>query len=213
MKLSAWHKAAGDTVEWHYPLTHYDRVYVSKIFTESPAYSAPSGRDDYAVPILADEIVRGGTGYCLENKLPPEVEHVCPDYDLYPQHREAYGFLTRGCPRACPFCIVSCKEGLASRQVADLREFHRGQRVIKLLDPNLLACPDRERLLIQLYVSGAWVDFTQGLDIRLCRDVMSDINAIKIKMLHFAWDNPKEDLTNDLSFFAGRSVEKNPCLR
>ena len=201
MKLSAVHKILGDTVEWHIPGKRYDRAYISKIFTESPAYNEP---------ILADEIVRGGMGYCLENKLPAEVEHTCPDYTLYPQHKEAYGFLTRGCPRACPFCIVSCKEGRASRQVADLREFHRGQKVIKLLDPNLLACPDRERLLIQLFASGAWVDFTQGLDIRLCRDIMSDINAVKIKMLHFAWDNPKEDLIPDFRYFIAHSEEQNP---
>jgi len=201
MKLSAWHKAAGDNVEWHIPLQHYDRVYVSKVFTDSPVYD---------IPIFADEIIHGGTGYCLENKLPAEIEYTCPDYTLYPQHREAYGFLTRGCPRACPFCIVSEKEGRAARQVADLREFHRGQRVIKLLDPNLLACPDRERLLIQLYASDVWVDFTQGLDIRLCRDVMSEINAVKIKMLHFAWDDPKEDLTGHFSSFIAHSDEQNP---
>ena len=193
MKLSAWHKAAGDNVEWHQPNNHYDCAYLSKIFTESPSYEEP---------ILADEIIRGGTGYGLENVLPPKIEHMCPDYSLYPQYSEAYGFLTRGCPRACPFCIVSVKEGCASRQVDDLKGFYRGQRVIKLLDPNLLACPDRERLLLQLATSGAKVDFTQGLDVRLCKGILPLLRDIKIKMLHFAWDNPKEDMTGHFSFFA-----------
>ena len=201
MKLSAWHKAAGDKVEWHEPSKHYDRAYVSKIFTESPAYPER---------IHADEVLRGGTGYCLQSLLSAEIESVCPDYELYPQYNEAYGFLTRGCPRGCPFCIVSAKEGRAARHVADLREFHQGQRVIKLLDPNLLACPDRERLLVQLFASGAWVDFTQGLDIRLCHDVMSEVNAVRIKMLHFAWDNPKEDLIPDFQYFIAHSEEQNP---
>jgi len=201
MKLAAWHRAAGDSVEWHQPEKHYDRAYLSKIFTESPAYG---------VPVLADEVVKGGTGYCLYNYLPDAIEHICPDYSLYPQYPEAYGFLTRGCPRACPFCVVSEKEGRASRQVGDLDGFYRGQRVIKLLDPNLLACRDRERLLLQLFASGARVDFTQGMDIRLCRDVMCLLNAIKIKMLHFAWDNPKEDLTGHFQLFADKSVEQNP---
>ena len=200
MKLSAWHKAAGDSVEWHNPDRHYDRAYRSKIFTGSPAYSAP---------ILADETVHGGTGYCLQNRLPGAVEHMCPDYSLYPQYREAYGFLTRGCPRACPFCIVSEKEGRASRQVDDLDGFRRGQRDIKLLDPNLLACPGRERLLLQLAACGAKVDFTQGLDIRLCGDVMPLLLDIKMKVLRFAWDDPKEDLTGHFSFFANHDTERN----
>jgi len=200
MKLSAWHKAAGDAVEWHRPEKRYDRAYISKVFTESPAYEAH---------ILADEVVHGGTGYCLQNKLPAEIEHTCPDYDLYPQYHEAYGFLTRGCPRACPFCIVSEKEGRASRQVADLDGFYRGQKIIKLLDPNLLACPDRERLLLQLATSGARVDFTQGLDIRLCRDVMPLLLDIQIKMLHFAWDDPREDLTGHFQFFANHDTGRS----
>jgi len=200
MKISALHKFGGDSVEWHQPEKHYDRVYLSKIFTESP---------DYTAPILADELLRGGTGYDLRKRLPAEVDTVCPDYSIYPQYREAYGFLTRGCPRACPFCIVSEKEGCASRQVADLDDFHQGQRAIKLLDPNLLACPDRERLLLQLATCGASVDFTQGLDIRLCKDVMSLLQDIRIKTFHLAWDDPKEDLTRQFAFFASFDTERN----
>ena len=204
MKLSAWHKVAGDSVEWHQPGKHYNRVYLSKIFTASPAYSKP---------ILADEIIRGGTGYDLQNTLPAEIEAMCPDYEFYPQYPEAYGLLTRGCPRNCAFCIVSQKEGHISRQVADLQDFYRGQRVIKLLDPNLLACADRERLLQQLAESHAHIDFTQGLDIRLTKDILPLLNEIKIKMLHFAWDDPHEDLTGHFAFLAEHSTERNPRNR
>lgn len=160
MKLSAYHKARGDTVEWWNGLYHYDVVYKSRVFTDE--YST----DDNTV-IQADHIVLGGTGYGLTNKLPIDVEHTRPDYSLYPQFDGiAYGFLSRGCPRNCGFCIVTQKEGRKSVAVADLSEFWEGQKEIKLLDANLLACPDHERLLVQLADSRAWVDFTQGLDVR-----------------------------------------------
>ena len=125
------------------------------------------------------------------------MEHIYPDYSLYPKltKETAYGFLTRGCPRACAFCIVAEKEGRYSHKVADLSEFWSGQKNIKLLDPNLLACPQCLNLLQQLADSKAWVDFTQGLDIRLITpENVCLLNQVKIKKLHFAWDNPEQDL-------------------
>lgn len=90
-------------------------------------------------------------------------------------------------------CIVAKKEGKQAYKVADLSQFWCGQKHIKLLDPNLLACPDWENLLGQLADSGAWVDFTQGLDIRLMTDEKAAaINKVKYSMLHFAWDNPDD---------------------
>lgn len=190
MKISAYHKSHGDEVEPWFPMSKYDKVYMSKVFTSSP---------DIETPIYADEVVRGGTGYFYPDggpPLPKEIEHIYPDYGLYGKLTQgvAFGFLTRGCPRNCGFCIVSKKEGWASYQVADLSEFWRGQREIKLLDPNILACKDRENLLRQLAESRAAVDFTQGLDIRLVDGVESLLLKVKVKMLHFAWDNPEQDL-------------------
>ena len=118
MKISAYHKAKGDEVEMLNGLKHYDRVYASKVFDDT--YSP-----DYPYPIYADEVVRGGTGYGMDNVLPDEIEHTYPDYSLYGTNK-AYGFLTRGCPRGCEFCIVGAKEGLKSVQVADLDEFYGG---------------------------------------------------------------------------------------
>jgi len=84
---------------------------------------------------------------------------------------------------------VSKKEGRASKKVANLSEWWRGQKYIKLLDPNLLACKEHMELLGQLADSGAWVDFTQGLDCRLLtRENIGAINALKLKEIHFAWD-------------------------
>lgn len=190
MKISAYHKSKGDSVEWVLPLDHYDIVYQSKVFDET--YSP-----DIDWTPNADKIIKGGTGYGLDNKLPDEIEHIYPDYSLYPDLTKdtAYGFLTRGCPRGCSFCIVAGKEGRRSYKVANLSEFWSGQKKIVLCDPNILACKDHPDLLQQLIDSKACVDFNQGLDIRLTNERNIDLlNKIKVKEIHFAWDNPKDDL-------------------
>lgn len=184
MKISAYHKSMGDTVEWWWGFGHYDRVYMSKVFDDT--YTA-----DMPEPLNADEIIKGRTGYGLDNRLPDEIEHMLPDYTLYPELTQdtAYGFLTRGCPNACPFCIVSGKEGRTSRKVADLSEWWTGQNNIVLMDPNILACREHMDLLGQLVDSGAWVDINQGLDARLLtRENIEALKRIKIKEVHFAWD-------------------------
>lgn len=202
MKIFAWHKQHGDTVKWcDNPLERFDVVYQSKVFDET--YSA-----DIDWTPNADQIVKGGTGYGLFNALPYDIEHIMPDYSLYDgttaEVRDtAYGFLTRGCPRKCPWCIVAGKEGSRSRKVAEVWEFWDGQKNIKLLDPNLLASTCSETLLSRLSDTGAWVDFTQGLDIRLLtRDKIAFLNRIKTKRLHFAWDDPKQDLTEHFVRYA-----------
>ena len=137
MKLSAWHKQQGDTVEWYEPLFHsmgnpFDRVYMSKVFSFTP---------DYPYYVNAKEIVKGGSGYCIriedgkevydrtkDNELSPKIETTYPDYEIYYDkiqevRNTAYGFLTRGCPRCCDFCHVGNKEGKCSVKVADLNTF------------------------------------------------------------------------------------------
>lgn len=190
MKISAWHKAQGDDVEWCFPMEHYDVVYQSKVFDDT--YSP-----DIDWHPLADKIIKGGTGYGLDNTLPAETEHIYPDYSIYPELTKdtAYGFLTRGCPRGCKFCIVAGKEGRRSVKCADLSEFWRVQKKIVLLDPNILACREHPDLLQQLIDSNAWVDINQGLDIRMTNERNIElINQIKVKEIHFAWDNAEDNL-------------------
>lgn len=204
MKISAWHKARGDTVTWAIPLEEYDIVYQSKVFDDT--YS----RDIDWIP-RAEKVIKGGTGYEVENTLPDDIEHIYPDYSLYPDltRNTAYGFLTRGCPRNCDFCIVSKKEGRCSYKVADLSEFWSGQKNIKLLDPNILACRDHPKLLKQLISSKANVDFTQGLDIRMTNSKnITLINQVKVKEIHFAWDNPSDDLTPYFKSYAKKATHK-----
>lgn len=195
MKISAYHKANGDQVEMWNGLLHYDKVYMSKVFDDT--YSK-----DIDTCINADEIIKGGTGYDLQNKLPNEIEHLYPDYSLYGITDTAYGFLTRGCPRNCPFCIVAQKEGLKANKIANLSEFWTGQKEIKLLDPNITASSDCEDLFQDLINSDVFVDFTQGIDIRCMTEKKAEmLNHIKLKMLHFAWDNWEFSTYEKLKYF------------
>lgn len=168
---------------------------------------------DIPEPLNAKRIIKGGTGYGLDNRLPDEIEHIYPDYSIYPEltKETAYGFLTRGCPRACDFCIVARKEGRRSVKVADLSEWWSGQKRIELLDPNLLACPDHMNLLQQLKESGSQVNFNQGLDARFLTPAnIEAINAIRLKDIHFAWDYMRESkaVLKGLQLYRDRASRK-----
>lgn len=196
MKLSAYLKRQGHNTS----LLNPDDILKGQPLFDTPEklYGAVvfEKNKNIAVQLARMGVIVGGTGILMQTNLAPDVETIFPDYSLYGIKNEAYGFLTRGCPRRCPFCIVGEKEGTTSKKVADLSQFWSGQKYIKLLDPNLLACSEHLDLLQQLAGSGAWVDFTQGLDARLLtKENIELINACKVKMIHFAWDNPKDETT------------------
>ena len=215
MRISAWHKAQGNDVDWYVPEGWYDIVYMSKIFSDVYSKDIPS-------PENASKVIRGGTGYCIStdefgieffdkeknNSLPPEMEKMFPDYSIYPQYDFAVAMTSRGCPRGCSFCHVADKEGRGSVKVANVSDFYCGQPEIKVLDPNITACCEKRDLLAQYREvgrlrKGAIIDFTQGLDIRLINDAdIEDINQMRIKRLHFAWDNPKDNLEGRFREFA-----------
>lgn len=117
---------------------------------------------------LHDENIQiGGTGVDLSLKLPDEIEYLMPDYSLYPKVDFAMGFLTRGCPNNCSFCLVPAKEGRL-RQVAEIEdivppEFDK----LVIMDNNLLAHPRAYKLLEEMIRKKLQVNFNQTLDIRL----------------------------------------------
>jgi hypothetical protein len=158
MKLSAWHKARGDTVEWFNPIIgNYDRVYTSKIFTWTPP-------NKYLPPEIT---VYGGTGFDITKTLDDEVENMVPDYSLY-NCDKSYGFLTRGCIRSCPWCFVPKKEGKI-RAHHDIEDFARHKEVV-LMDNNVLAHPHGIAQIEKIAKLGLKIDFNQGLDARLIDD-------------------------------------------
>ena len=182
MKLSAWHKSQGDVVEFADPMFgHYDRVYMSKVFTFTPDCS------DY----YPCEIVRAGTGYKdYTTTLSDEIEHLCPDYSLYGVD-EAYGFLTRGCVNRCPWCIVPHKEG-SIRAASPIGEFIGDKRRAVLLDNNVLASQFGLEQIEEIVRMGIAVDFNQGLDARrACDDpyILDLLSRVKwIRHIRFACD-------------------------
>ncbi len=176
MKISAWHKLQGDTVEWWNPLMKYDRVYSSKVFDFTPVN-----------PYLPDDAIRGGSGYRdlpMNQELPPEIDAMFPDYSIYPECDYAIGYLTRGCPNHCRWCIVPKKEG-------GIRPYRTWEQLARpdtdklvLMDNNILSCEHGIRQLESLIGSKYRIDLNQGMDARLVNDHIAGILA-QLKWIRF----------------------------
>ena len=176
MKISSWHKSRGDTVEWWIPALYYDRVYSSKVFDFTPSNL-----------YLPNDAIRGGTGYRdipMNQELPPEIDAMYPDYSIYPDCDYAIGYLTRGCPNHCRWCIVPRKEGA-------IRPYRIWQDIVRpdtdklvLMDNNILACEYGIEQMEGLIGSGFKIDFNQGMDARLVNDRVATILA-RLKWIRF----------------------------
>lgn len=188
MKISSWHKAQGDTVEWYNPFAQYDVVYMSKIFSFTPDYNQWITN--------AGHIEKGGTGYDLHATLPSEMELATPDYSIYPSidSKTAYGFLTRGCPNKCKWCVVPRKEGPV-RPYMDVDDIAvDGRTNLILMDNNILACDYGLQQIEKIIERGYRVDFNQALDARLITDDIAQLLA-KVRWLNqirFGCDTPKQ---------------------
>jgi hypothetical protein len=188
MKISAWHKNQGDSVEWYNPFDEYDIVYMSKIFSFTP---------DYGQWITNTKHIRkGGTGYDLYSVLPEDMESAVPDYSLYPSidNKTAYGFLTRGCPNKCKWCVVPRKEGNI-RPYMDVDDVAvDGRTNLVLMDNNVLACDYGLEQIQKIIDRGYRVDFNQALDARLVTDDIAKLLAKVrwIDVIRFGCDTPRQ---------------------
>jgi len=184
MKVSAYHKEQGDTVEWYTDLwAHtFDKVYCSKIFNYTPMPN-----------MLNDNCVYGGTGYDIKKQLPQEIEDCDLDYSIYPNCDYSLMMFSRGCIRKCPFCIVSEKEGVI-RPIDSVSLNPKGKR-IEILDNNFFANPNWEKAVKALFVWNQPVNF-HGIDARILTEKQTKVldELRHFKHIHIAWDNPKEDL-------------------
>ena len=165
MKLSRYFKAQGRPVALARGVRELPRaetVLGSSVFsTAASAKRIEVLRHRYGATLQV-----GGSGVDLHLRLAPEIEALAPDYSLYPELEDrALGFLTRGCPQHCPFCVVPVKEG-APRQVSDLDTLLQGRQKLILLDDNLLAHPSALELLQEIARRGLAVNFNQTLDVR-----------------------------------------------
>lgn len=190
MKVSAWHKSQGDTVEWYNPFDTYDRLYMAKVFSFTPDYG-------FVIANVRGGVVRGGTGYDIRSSLPGDMDRLQPDYSLYPavDSRTSYGFLTRGCPNRCRWCVVPQKEG-GIRPYMDVDEItlHGARPYAVLMDNNVLACDYGLSQLEKIAGRRYHVDFNQGLDARLVTpDVARLLARVKwIKRIRFGCDTPAQ---------------------
>lgn len=207
MKISSWHKAKGDCVEWYNPFDEYDVVYMSKVF---------SFTEDYRQYMTnAKEIRQGGTGYSLSVKLDEAIEFVTPDYSIYPNidNRTAYGFLTRGCPNRCKWCVVPRKEG-GIKPYMDVEEIAvDGRTNLILMDNNVLASGYGLEQIQKIIDRGYRVDFNQALDARLVTDDIAKLLAKVrwIDVIRFGCDTPKQIEECEKAMGMIDSYRKNPA--
>lgn len=165
MKISAYHKAQGDSIEFATMFERYDILYKSKVFTFTP-------NNEYCYQ--ADRIIQGGTGYDYTAVLPNEIDSMMPDYSLY-NCENAYGFLTRGCPNKCSWCIVPKKEGNI-RPYSDIDDIMGGgMKSVILMDNNVLASEHGIKQIEKIIDKKIKVDFNQGLDARLIDESMAKL--------------------------------------
>jgi radical SAM superfamily enzyme YgiQ (UPF0313 family) len=187
MKISAWHKTQGDEVKFYEPLFDKpDKIYASSVFKFK--------KKDYPWGVVTD-YEAGGTGYAVSHNLRNDIEHTCPDYELYGKDF-SMGFVTRGCIRNCSFCIVPKKEGEIHFN-ASIEEFQEHKKVV-LLDNNILAHERGIDELKQIAKTDTRIDVNQGLDFRLVDNSIAELLA----NLHWIKGTIRTACDSDVNFEA-----------
>lgn len=204
MKISAWHKAKGNHVDLikgiptSPPLGKHDKAYASCVFFQNKEKLVAYLR------MLGCDWIAGGSGWNLSSGLVSEIEHIRPDYALYPTSFDL-GFTSRGCIRHCGFCVVPQKEGTI-RDHAPISEFHDPEHdEIILLDNNFLSSPRWRENLAFIKAHNLKVNFNQGLDIRL---VNREIAGLLAETKSFDW---KFGMRGFYFAFDSMAVEPSVC--
>ena len=190
MRISAYHKARGDQVEWANPFNRYDKVMASKVFTFTPDFNY--------LTLQTDIVEKGGTGYDITGRLPKEIENSrLMDYSIYPQYSFSLQFFSRGCIRKCPFCLVREKEGYI--QAVEPVELNPEGKWIEVLDNNFFANPEWRHAIRYLLKQNQMVNL-HGVDVRIMNEEQAFyLGKLRLKRrIHIAWDLPSIDLTDKL---------------
>jgi hypothetical protein len=194
MRISAWHKAQGDSTELYMPLLHekYHRVYASSIFDFSDK------------SYIQDDMILGGTGVDLTTNLAPEIEQMNPDYDLY-GYGHNIGFAMRGCRFKCSFCVVPRKEGNAHSKstIRQLLTNKTNSNFLMLLDNDFFGNPNWSDCIEEIKDLKLRVNFSQGLNIRIISEKQASAlasvdfrdNSNNMPRIYFAWDQIKDERT------------------
>ena len=195
MKLSGYFKERGCTVRliesyeelytrigdfelWtdYSKVSDFDAIYISKVFDFT--------KIDQKL-LTFDNVFFGGTGFYFDHapKLPDEIEHHMPDYNVYNEfiehdtraHKEQWykdylnfsiGYATRGCFRQCDFCVNhSCKSVSFHSHISEWLDPNR--KYIYLWDDNIFGFPKWREVFEELISTGKPFQFKQGLDMRL----------------------------------------------
>ncbi len=184
MQVSTYHKSKGDHIELfnHLLKDSYDKIYAFSIFSFTDK------------GYVTSKMIKGGTGFDIESRLPDEIVECDYDWDLYPQCDFSIIWFSRGCIRDCPFCVVRKKEG--NINPIDPKNLNPKGKYIKVTDNNFFANPKWKEAIKQLIDWDQPVEFNCGLDVRIFnKEQGKALQKLRIyKHLHIAWDNPKEKL-------------------
>lgn len=185
MQISQYHKEQDDKVYKYNPLFDYDKVYASSLF------------DFTNKQYVTNDMIIGGTGFNLTNKLPKEVEECNYDWSLYPDCNYSILWFSRGCIRKCPFCVVNKKEGYIHS--VEPKNLNPNGKYIKVMDNNFFANPKWRDSVDYLLDIGQKVDL-QGFDIRIFNNEQGEaLKQLKHeKLFKFAWDNPQDNIDNKI---------------
>lgn len=187
MQVSHYYKKQGDEVELYNHFFHdsYDEIYAFSIFNYTDK------------GYVTSDMIKGGTGFNIYSKLPLEIEDSDLDYSIFPSCQTSYVWFSRGCIRECPFCVVSKKEGHI--HPVSPKNLNPNGEWITVMDNNFFANPEWEESIKQLKKWNQKVDL-QGFDIRIFeKEHGRALQGLRLyKQLKFAWDNPKEDLIENI---------------